>query len=55
MAGHTATDGRTSVNMSTAQPNADGTGCTGFRLAAWCSWGTNRRPRAFAGSFSARR
>ncbi|MBM0125234.1 DUF1214 domain-containing protein [Pimelobacter simplex] len=25
MAGHTATDGRTSINMSTAQPNADGT------------------------------
>lgn len=25
MAGHTATDGRTSVNMSTAAPNADGT------------------------------
>ena len=25
MAGHAATDGRTSLNMSTAQPNADGT------------------------------
>ena len=25
MAGHTATDGRTSVNMSTARPNSDGT------------------------------